>query len=183
MLLSVCVCVCKSLSATCYTCTYLGASGSWPPVRLTPRVNVRSQHSGGPTLLWPTLHLIWTPKTHLSHAQHSPAQRQDVCSGVGLKIKVNKRYRNLKWMLHGKALTTSSWNNQTYLAVIKLDSKLGIWASRGRSVWTNHGRSHSGLTVLPEGVLTEDKVGQVERKTCSLPDAHLQQRDKQTGWS
>lgn len=65
-----------------------------------------------------------------------------------------------------------------YLAMIKLDSKLGIWASRERSVWADHGRSHSGLTVLPEGVLTEDKVGKVERQTCSLPDPHLQQRDK-----
>lgn len=62
------------------------------------------------------------------------------------------------------------------LAVIKLDRELSIWASRGRSVWADHGRSHSGLTMLPEGVLTEDKVGQVERQSCGIPDPHLQQR-------
>lgn len=65
-----------------------------------------------------------------------------------------------------------------YLAVIELDSKLGVGASRGGSVWADHGRSHCGLAVLPEGVLTEDKVGQVERQTCGLPDPHLQQGDK-----
>lgn len=65
-----------------------------------------------------------------------------------------------------------------YLAVIKLYSELGIWATRGRSVWADHGRSHSGLPMLPEGVLTEDKVGQVEWQACSLPDSYLQQKNK-----
>lgn len=62
------------------------------------------------------------------------------------------------------------------LAVIKLDRELSIWASRGWSIWADHGRSHSGLTMLPEHVLTEDKVGQVERQSCGIPDPHLQQR-------
>jgi len=70
-----------------------------------------------------------------------------------------------------------------YLAVIKLDSKLSIGASRGRYVWADHGRGHSGLTVLPEGVMTEDKVGQVVWQTCGLPDPHLQQRNKLTNVS
>lgn len=70
-------------------------------------------------------------------------------------------------------LTNSVFN---YLTVIKLDSKMGIWTSGRRSVRTDHGRSHSGLSMLPEGVLTEDKVGEVERQACSFPDPHLQSR-------
>ena len=68
-----------------------------------------------------------------------------------------------------------------YLAVIKLDSELSIWAARGGTIRADHGRSHNRLTVLPEGVLTEDKVGQVEGQPGGLPDPHLQPRDKTTG--
>lgn len=66
----------------------------------------------------------------------------------------------------------------TYPAVIKLDSELGVWTSRGGSVRADHGGSHGRLPVLPEGVLAEDKVGEVERQTRGLPDPHLQPRDQ-----
>lgn len=65
---------------------------------------------------------------------------------------------------------------ENHLAVVKLDSKLGIWTSRGRPVWADHGRSHRRLPLFPEGVLAEDEVGEVERQTCRLPDPHLQTR-------
>lgn len=62
--------------------------------------------------------------------------------------------------------------------MIKLDSKLGVWTSRGGLVWADHRRSHRGLTMLPEGVLTENKIGQVEWQTCGLPDPHLCKNEK-----
>lgn len=65
-----------------------------------------------------------------------------------------------------------------YLAVIKLDRELSIRTKRGGSVRANHGRNHNGLAIIPESVLTEDKIGKVERQPCGLPDPHLQQRHK-----
>lgn len=62
--------------------------------------------------------------------------------------------------------------------MIELDSELGIGTTRGRPVWTDHGRSHRGLPVFPEGVLAEDKVGEVEGETCRLSDTDLQHGDK-----
>ena len=91
------------------------------------------------------------------------------------KDKILYSEADLLWQPQSE--TTSS--SVSYLAVIELDSKLGFWASRGGSVWANHGRSHSGLAMLPEGVLTENKVGQVERQTGGLPDPHLQQDKRQ----
>lgn len=60
---------------------------------------------------------------------------------------------------------------------------MGVGAARGRPVWADHGRSHRGLPVLPEGVLTEDKVGEVEGETRRLFDSDLQQRNQPDGRS
>lgn len=68
-----------------------------------------------------------------------------------------------------------------YLAVIKLDRELSIRTTRRRSVRANHGRNHNGLTVIPESVLTEDKVGQVERQPGGLSDPHLQKDTSRGG--
>lgn len=68
-----------------------------------------------------------------------------------------------------------------YPAVVKVDSEVGVRAARGRPLWTDHGRSHRGLPVLPERVLTEDEVGEVEWETRRLFDSDLRQR-KQVDW-
>lgn len=60
--------------------------------------------------------------------------------------------------------------------MIKLDSKLGIRTPRGRPVWADHRWNDHGLPLFPEGVLTEDEVGEVERQTRGLPDPHLKPR-------
>lgn len=65
--------------------------------------------------------------------------------------------------------------------MVKVDSEVGVGAARGRPVWADHGRSHRGLAVLPEGVLTEDEVGEVEGQTGRLFDSDLQQRN-QADW-
>lgn len=57
--------------------------------------------------------------------------------------------------------------------MIKLDSEVSVGASRRRPVRADHRRSDGGLAVLPEGVLTEDKVGQVERQPRGFFDPHL----------
>lgn len=45
-------------------------------------------------------------------------------------------------------------------------------------------RGHDdGLRLVPEDVLTEDKVGQVLRKTCGLKDLNLQRKHKANGSS
>lgn len=73
---------------------------------------------------------------------------------------------------------TSGSSSLFYPAVVKLDSEVGVGTARGGPVWADHGRSHRGLAVLPERVLTEDEVGEVEGQTRRLSDANLQQRQQ-----
>lgn len=63
--------------------------------------------------------------------------------------------------------------------MVKLYSKLSVRAAWGRPVRADHGRSHGRLALLPEGVLAEDEVGQVERQPRGLPDPHLQRETRQ----
>lgn len=66
----------------------------------------------------------------------------------------------------------------SYLTAVKHHHAEGVFAAgkggRGIHFWGNNDR----LCLVPERVLTEDKIGQVLRETSSLQDLNLFERHK-----
>lgn len=66
----------------------------------------------------------------------------------------------------------------SYLTAVKHHHAVGVFAAGGGGrriyFWGNNNR----LCLVPERVLTEDKIGQVLRETCSLQDLNLFERQE-----